>query len=118
VAGSGAVLLEVDGGVAIVTLNAQDRRNALPAMADELIATFDGGDAKPEVGALVVRAVGKSFCAGGDIATLTSAGKDPAAPADYEGAFGLTRLQDSHSSSTFAKETCLHCRCPCERQLR
>jgi enoyl-CoA hydratase/carnithine racemase len=36
------VLLEVDGGVAIVTLNAPDRRNALtPAMADELIATFD-----------------------------------------------------------------------------
>jgi enoyl-CoA hydratase len=75
------VLLEVDGGVAIVTLNAPGRRGALtPAMADELIATFDEVEAKPEVGALVVRAVGKSFCAGGDIATLTSAGKDPAAP--------------------------------------
>ena len=72
-AGSGEVLLEVDGGVAIVTLNAPDRRNALtPAMADELIATFDEVDAKPEVGALVIRAVGKSFCAGGDVATLTS----------------------------------------------
>ena len=77
-AGSGEVLLEVDGGVAIVTLNAPDRRNALtPAMADELIATFDEVDAKPEVGALVIRAVGKSFCAGGDIATLTSAGQGP-----------------------------------------
>jgi enoyl-CoA hydratase/carnithine racemase len=86
VAGSGEVLLEVDGGVAIVTLNAPDRRNALtPAMADELIATFDEVDAKPEVGSLVIRAVGKSFCAGGDIATLTSAGKDPAAPEAYEG---------------------------------
>jgi enoyl-CoA hydratase len=83
---SGEVLLEVDSGVAVVTLNAPDRRNALtPAMADELIATLDEVDAKPEVGALVVRAVGKSFCAGGDIATLTSAGKDPAAPEAYEG---------------------------------
>ena len=83
---SGEVLLEVDGSVAIVTLNAPDRRNALtPEMADELIATFDEVDAKPQVGALVVRSVGKSFCAGGDIATLTSAGKDPAAPGAYEG---------------------------------
>jgi enoyl-CoA hydratase len=86
VAGSGEVLLEVDGGVAIVTLNAPDRRNALtPGMADELIATFDEVDAKSEVGALVIRAVGKSFCAGGDVATLLEAGKDPASPEAYEG---------------------------------
>src|SRR5215211_5944602 len=93
VAGSGEVLLEVDGAVAIVTLNAPDRRNALtPAMADELIATFDEVDAKPQVGALVIRAVGKSFCAGGDIATLTSAGKDPAAPETFE---GMGKIYDS-----------------------
>ena len=92
-AGSGEVLLEVDGGVAIMTLNAPDRRNALtPGMAGELIATFDEVDAKPEVGALVIRAVGKSFCAGGDIATLTAAGKDPAAPAAYE---GMGKIYDS-----------------------
>src|SRR5829696_6523189 len=93
VAGSGEVLLEMDGGVAIVTLNAPDRRNALtPAMADELIATFDDVDAKLEVGALVIKAEGKSFCAGGDIATLTSAGKDPAAPEAYE---GMGKIYDS-----------------------
>ncbi|WP_254920608.1 enoyl-CoA hydratase/isomerase family protein [Blastococcus mobilis] len=92
-AGSGEVLLGVDGGVAVVTLNAPDRRNALtPAMVDELIATFDEVDAKPQVGALVVRAEGKSFCAGGDIATLTSAGKDPAAPEAYE---GMGKIYDS-----------------------
>jgi enoyl-CoA hydratase len=87
------VLLEVDGGVAVVTLNAPDRRNALtPAMASELIDVFDQVDAKPEVGALVVRAVGKSFCAGGDVATLTDAGKDPAAPDAYD---GMSRIYDS-----------------------
>ena len=52
------------GGVAIVTLNAPDRRNADTADADELIATFDEVDAKPEVGALVIPAVGKSFSRG------------------------------------------------------
>ncbi|SFO42780.1 enoyl-CoA hydratase [Geodermatophilus obscurus] len=87
------VLLEVDGGVAVVTLNAPDRRNALtPQMAAELIDVFDRVDARPEVGALVVRAVGKSFCAGGDVATLTNAGKDPAAPEAYD---GMSRIYDS-----------------------
>jgi enoyl-CoA hydratase len=91
--GSGEVLLEVDGGVAVVTLNAPDRRNALtPAMADELIATFDEVDARPEVGAVVLRAVGKSFCAGGDIQTLTEAGKDPSAELAYD---GMSRIYES-----------------------
>src|SRR4051794_28307255 len=69
-----------------VTLNAPERRNALtPGMAAELLAAFDEVDGRTDVGALVIRATGKSFCAGGDIATLTSAGKDPAAPDAYEG---------------------------------
>jgi enoyl-CoA hydratase/carnithine racemase len=42
-------------------------------------------DSRADVGALVIRAVGKSFCAGGGIATLTSACKDSAAPEAYEG---------------------------------
>jgi enoyl-CoA hydratase len=83
---SGEVLLEVTGGVAVVTLNAPERRNALtPAMAAELIATFDEVDARDDVGALVVRAEGRSFCAGGDVQTLTDAGRDPAAPEAYAG---------------------------------
>ncbi|SNS43767.1 enoyl-CoA hydratase [Geodermatophilus saharensis] len=87
------VLLEVDGGVAVVTLNAPDRRNALtPQMAGELIDVFEQVDAQPEVGALVVRAVGRSFCAGGDVGTLTWAGRDPAAPDAYE---GMGRIYDS-----------------------
>ena len=47
---SGEVLLEVDGGVAVVTLNAPDRRNALtPGMAADLIATFDEVDGRADV---------------------------------------------------------------------
>ena len=53
---------------------------------------FDEVDAKPEVGALVIRAVGKSFCAGGDVTTLLEAGKDPAAPEAYE---GMGKIYDS-----------------------
>jgi len=82
---SGEVLLEINGSVAVVTLNAPERRNALtPTMAAELIATFDEVDGRADVGALVIKATGSSFCAGGDIATLTSAGQDPAAADAYE----------------------------------
>src|SRR3954465_13549879 len=83
---SGGGPLEADGGVAVVTPNAPQRRNALtPAMATELIATFDEVDGRADVGALVIKGVGKSFCAGGDIATMHSDGKDPAAAEAYEG---------------------------------
>jgi enoyl-CoA hydratase len=54
-------------------------------MAGELIAAFDEVDAREDVGALVVRGVGKSFCAGGDVQTLADAGRDPAAPDVYAG---------------------------------
>jgi enoyl-CoA hydratase len=81
---SGEVRLDVEERVAVVTLDAADRRNALtPGMAGDLIAAFDEVDARPDVGALVVRAEGPSFCAGGDIATLTAAGQDPAEPGVY-----------------------------------
>ena len=90
---SDEVLLEIDGGVAVVTLNAPQRRNALtPAMAGELMAAFDEVDARAEVGAVVVRGVGKSFCAGGDVQTLSDAGRDPAAPDAY---VGMSAIYDS-----------------------
>jgi enoyl-CoA hydratase len=93
VAGSGEVLLDFDGGVAVVTLNAPDRRNALtPGMASEFIAACDEVDSRAHVGALVVRAVGKSFCAGGDIKTLTDAGRDPAEASNYD---GMTKIYNS-----------------------
>jgi enoyl-CoA hydratase len=92
---SDEVLLEVDGAVAVVTLNAPERRNALtPAMATELIAVLDEVDARGEVGAVVVRGAGRSFCAGGDVQTLTDAGRDPAAPDAYA---GMGAIYDSFS---------------------
>ena len=71
----------MDGGVAIVTLNALDRRNALtPVMADELIATFHEVDAKPEVGALVDPGGGQVVLRGWGHRDPDLIGKDPAAP--------------------------------------
>ena len=73
-------------GVAVLTLDAPERRNALTvAMADELVAACEELDADASVGAVVVRGAGGFFCAGGDRATLAEAGRDPAAPETYAG---------------------------------
>src|SRR4051794_41780114 len=85
-AGNGEVLLDFDGAVAVVTLNAPDRRNALtPQMATEGIEAFDEVDGRSDVGALVVRAVGKSFCAGGEVGTTTRAREGPPPAGHYKG---------------------------------
>lgn len=80
------VRLEREGGVAVLTLDAPERRNALTAgMSAELVAACEQADADPEVGAVVVRGEGGFFCAGGDRATLAAAGRDPAAPETFAG---------------------------------
>jgi enoyl-CoA hydratase len=74
------------GGVALLTLNAPERRNALTvAMAEQLVAACETLDSDREVGAVVVRGEGGFFCAGGDRSTLDAAGRDPADPAVYAG---------------------------------
>ena len=56
-----------DDGIAVLTLNAPDRRNALTvAMAEALTAACEEIDADAAVGAVVVRGEGGYFCAGGD----------------------------------------------------
>jgi enoyl-CoA hydratase len=75
-----------DGGVALLSLNAPGRRNALTVeMAERLVAACEELDADREVGAVVVRGEGGFFCAGGDRATLEAAGRDPAEPAQFAG---------------------------------
>jgi enoyl-CoA hydratase len=72
------VSIEREGAVAILTLDAPARRNALtPAMAAELAAACGEIDADDEIGAVVVRGAGGSFCAGADLETLAAVGEDP-----------------------------------------
>ena len=75
-----------DGGVATISLEAPARRNALTLeMATALVAACDEVDADPAVGAVVIRGEGGYFCAGGDRATLSEAGRDPASPQAWRG---------------------------------
>jgi 2-(1,2-epoxy-1,2-dihydrophenyl)acetyl-CoA isomerase len=66
--GTKELLAEVDGGVAVLTMNRPERRNALSgemlrAMADVLAAC----EIDAEVGCVVLTGAGGAFCAGGDV---------------------------------------------------
>ena len=69
--------LSVDGHVAVITLAATDRRNALtPAMAADLVEACEEVDRNRDIGAVVVTG-GAYFCAGAHRDTLAGAGADP-----------------------------------------
>jgi enoyl-CoA hydratase len=68
----------VDEGVAIVTVDAPDRRNAFtPELVSSLRDTLSRAVADPQIGALVLAAEGPSFCAGADLRVLRAAMADP-----------------------------------------
>jgi len=65
------VLSEIADGVAVLALDAPDRRNALTlGMVDEITAAVDAAEADPGVGALVVTGTAPAFCAGADLSHL------------------------------------------------
>ena len=67
------VELEVEDGVATITLNRPDKRNAVTfAMWAALADTVSQLSADPEVRVLLVRGAGDHFCAGADITELTN----------------------------------------------
>jgi enoyl-CoA hydratase len=71
------VQTDVADGVATITLDDPDRRNALnAAMVDEIIATFDAIEADDAVGAVVVTGRPPAFCAGADLGHLGSSRRD------------------------------------------
>lgn len=79
------VELEVTDGVAVLTLAAPDRRNALTvSMAEELISACERIDRDPTIGAAVVQGTGGSFCSGAHRELLASAGADPAEAGNYQ----------------------------------
>lgn len=80
----GEIRLDREGPVAIVSLAAPDRRNALvPAMAAELVAVCEQIDADHGVGAAVIRADGASFCAGAHRDLLAACAVDPTDADNY-----------------------------------
>jgi len=75
------ILLEIEDGIATITLNRPAALNALTApMCDALLAAFDRTDADDQVRAVIVTGAGRGFCAGADLSQGDAAfdmGADP-----------------------------------------
>ncbi len=66
-----AVRYEVADGVATITLNRPEKRNALtPAMVDRYVELMHEADDDPAVRAIVLTGAGKGFCSGADLGLL------------------------------------------------
>ena len=77
--GEAAVSVEVDGGVAVITINRPQARNAVnEAVASGVAAAIDELDPRPDVVALVLTGAGGTFCAGMDLKGFL-AGENPTA---------------------------------------
>lgn len=73
--GTADLLACVEDGVAVLTMNRPDRRNALSGdMLDALGRTLAQTEVDDEVGAVVVTGAGGAFCAGGDVKAMAEGG--------------------------------------------
>lgn len=68
-------------GVATLTLNRPDRRNAIgPQMVSELLYALEDAGDDDDVLCIVLTGAGKAFCAGGDFSQMTGGSEDGELP--------------------------------------
>jgi 2-(1,2-epoxy-1,2-dihydrophenyl)acetyl-CoA isomerase len=95
--GTDDLLAEVDDGVAVLTLNRPDRRNAFStAMVEALGRMLARVETDNDVGAVVVTGAGGAFCAGGDVKAMAEF--DPAAAPSHDERVHLQRLNQRATS--------------------
>jgi 2-(1,2-epoxy-1,2-dihydrophenyl)acetyl-CoA isomerase len=69
--GTPDLLVGVKDGVAVLTMNRPERRNALsPAMLEALGRALEEAEASDDVAAVVLTGAGGAFCAGGDVKAM------------------------------------------------
>lgn len=86
-----SVLVDIVAGVATVTLNEPDKRNAISrAMVDGIGEVFDALEVDEGVGAVVVTGAPPAFCAGADLSHL-GASREEGLRHIYEGFLRLSR---------------------------
>jgi 2-(1,2-epoxy-1,2-dihydrophenyl)acetyl-CoA isomerase len=70
--GTDTLLGKVEDGVAVLTMNRPERRNALSLpMLDGLARTLTAVEVDDEVGCVVLTGAGGAFCAGGDVRAMS-----------------------------------------------
>src|SRR3954454_5061663 len=73
--GTEDLLARVEDGVAVLTMNRPERRNAMSgAMTAAMARVLADADVDDEVGCVVLTGAGGAFCAGGDVKGMASRG--------------------------------------------
>ena len=97
--GTAELLCELQDGVATITLNKPEKRNALgDVLTPALRATLLALDEDPRCGAVVVTGAGRAFCAGGDVSGMGGGSAQPAdapKPTAEDRVRGLIRKQET-----------------------
>lgn len=93
---SSLIQLDVDAGIATLTLNRPEKRNAISDdMRTALIEALEHVSTEPSIRALVLTGSGKGFCAGGDVSGMERRMQAP--PGDI-GFNGWRRQQRVHQT--------------------
>jgi methylglutaconyl-CoA hydratase len=83
------VIKDLSEGVLTLTLNDEERRNALSSdLVQELVSACDEAEADPSVRVIVVTNRGSTFCAGANLAERSTSQGRAAAVVDPESLFG------------------------------
>ena len=97
--GTAELLCELEDGVATITLNKPEKRNALgDVLTPALRATLLALDEDPRCGAVVITGAGRAFCAGGDVSGMGGGSAQPAdapKPTAEDRVRGLIRKQET-----------------------
>lgn len=97
--GTAELLCELQDGVATITLNKPEKRNALgDVLTPALRATLLALDEDPRCGAVVITGAGRAFCAGGDVSGMGGGSPQPAdapKPTAEDRVRGLIRKQET-----------------------
>jgi 2-(1,2-epoxy-1,2-dihydrophenyl)acetyl-CoA isomerase len=94
--GTDDLLARVEDGVAVLTMNRPERRNAFsPAMLGALAAVLAAVETDDDVGCVVLTGAGGAFCAGGDVKAMA---QDGGGEAGFDARVHLQRL--SHRATS------------------
>jgi len=105
--GTKDLLAHVDDGVAVITMNRPERRNAMSGgMLSAMSAALAAFETDPEVACIVLTGAGGAFCAGGDVKGMadgTGGGSTAAAGSDLDSRIHAQRISQRATAGKLHK---------------
>lgn len=102
--GTDHLLFEKDDGVAVLTMNRPEARNAMSGEMNEAMrATLSAVEVDPEIRCVVLTGAGKGFCAGGDVKGMAASGDGTVGENTIDSAIHRQRIHQRATSGKLFK---------------